>query len=650
MTYFIDTEINEIPIGITLRGCNPNKANEIEELLRATLKKISQNGISLELIENAIHQLELARSEITGDAAPFGLSLFMRSALLKQHGVNPEQGLKIHSLFNQLRQHVLLDSSYFSQLIQKYYLDNQHFVRIVMLPDANLQAQEEEEEKLLLERIKANLTQQQVEDILHQTQELADFQKEQEEEDDDVLPKITLAEVPIATRDYSLIQQKNGVLDTFHHSVFTNEIIYADLAFPLVDFTEDELFFLRLFELILPQVGCGKRNYIENLGYIQGHTGGIDASISLNLQAQNCKDFHPMFHLRGKSLYRKASKLFPLILDTLESADLTDLNRLKEIIFKQFTGMESRLSQSALRYAINLSSSALNTGAKVANDLYGLPYFWKMREIVQDFDKQAPYVLSKLQNIQERIRSVEKPQLITSCDSRMYDELKGHGFYGLKQMELGASTPWKGNFPLNSVLSQGRVIASPVAFIGKVFPTVSYILPYAPALNVAAHLFDNLTLHPLIREKGGAYGGGAVSNSTSGNFYFYSYRDPNITKTLSAFQEAIDVVARGDFDESDIDEGKLEKAQTFDSPVAPGSRGEIAFNWQLTGKTHDLRQKFRTKLLALTKEDIIEAVREVIVPQFNTGATVVFAGKNLLEEENKKLEAEGFAPLLIENI
>ena len=58
------------------------------------------------------------------------------------------------------------------------------------------------------------------------------------------------------------------------------------------------------------------------------------------------------------------------------------------------------------------------------------------------------------------------------------------------------------------------------------------------ALSIAAFLFDNLTLHTRIREQGGAYGGGSVSNALSGSFYFYSYRDPNIVSTFKAFEDS----------------------------------------------------------------------------------------------------------------
>jgi hypothetical protein len=194
------------------------------------------------------------------------------------------------------------------------------------------------------------------------------------------------------------------------------------------------------------------------------------------------------------------------------------------------------------------------------------------------------------------------------------------------------------------------MIASPVAFIGKVFPTVSYTHPHAPALSVAAHLFDNLTLHRRIREQGGAYGGGATSNALSGNFYFYSYRDPNVASTLAAFQEAVEDILSGNFEESDLEEAKFEMIQALDSPISPGSQGDVAYGWLCEGRTLSLRQSYRTKLLTLSRQDVIDAVGSIIYPAIGKGAEVVFAGKDLLEQANADLQANGKPPLILETV
>lgn len=647
---FIDLEVSEIPWLITMRGCNPHQVKAIEDLILTTLEQICQKGIPLEMIENSIHQLELHRSEITGDHAPFGLSLFMRSALLKQHGANPEEGLKIHSLFDQLRHHVLADPTYLPSLIRKHLIHNTHRVTVVLKPDPNLDMQEAEAERTKLAAIKESLTPEQAQQIVKQAVELAHFQQKQEEEDIDILPKVSLDDVPPATKDYPLIQEKVGNLDVFHHATFTNDIVYADLSFDLPNLEESDLPYLRLLTIILTQMGAGDRNYVENLEYMQAHTGGIYSGISLNLQAQDYNQFSPTFHIRGKALRHKMSKLFALIHETVAQPKLDDFSRFKEILLKHFTGLEGRLNQSALKYAINLSASALNVASKVADDLYGLQYYWKLREIVRNFDEQGPAVLEKLHKLLKQIMGLEHPHLILSCDAEAYDEMKRHRFYGLANIETFPFVPWKGEYPLQTIPSQGRIIASPVAFTGQVFATIPYTHPYAPALAVAAFLFDNLILHPQIREQGGAYGGGAVANSLAGNFYFYSYRDPNIATTIKSFKQAIDTIIQGDFEDSDLEEAKLEMIQSLDAPISPGSRSEVAYGWWKEGRTFEIRQTFRNRLLTLTKEEVMEAVKTIILPHSEKGAIVVFAGKELLEKENLILKREGIPPLKIESI
>lgn len=647
---FIDVEINEIPMGVILKGCRPEHADTLETVLFDALRRISEEGIPIQLVENAIHQLEFHGSEITGDHAPFGLSLFMRSGLLKQHGAAPEQGLMMHSLFEQIRQQTVEDPFFFSNLINKYLLDNTHFTRIVMQPDKNLEEEEANQERKLLNQLKASMSPKMIQEIVDKAEELEDFQKQQEEDDIDVLPQVTLKDVSLKSKNYELIEEKAGNLTLFHHHVFTNDIVYADLVFELPDLAEEDLIYLRLLMVVLTQMGCKDRSYAENLDFIQANTGGIGAGVSLNLQARDHNLFSPTFHLRGKALHRKAPKLFALLQDTVTAARLNDLHRLKEIIVKHFTAMESRLNQSALKYAINLSASAMNVPSKIANDLYGLNYYWKVRDILKHFDKEGPILLSKLLELQKQVLCLDHPQLVISCDAKTFDELKAHKFYGLEDLETHGYKPWTSNYPLNAIPSQGRFIASPVAFIGKVFPTVSYNHPDAPGLNIASFLFDNLTLHRRIREQGGAYGGGSVSNPLSGNFYFYSYRDPNITSTLGAFEEAVQNIINGNFNDSDIEAAKLEMIQSWDTPISPGSQAEVAYGWKREGRTLELRQTFRNQTLALTKENIIGAVDRQIVTNMNKGATVIFAGKEILEKANQEFSENGQPTLTLERI
>src|SRR5438445_13736517 len=66
----------EVPYSIYLEGCKPEDADALELLLKQTLVRIANEGIPQERIDNALHQLELASSEIGHSGSPFGLALF----------------------------------------------------------------------------------------------------------------------------------------------------------------------------------------------------------------------------------------------------------------------------------------------------------------------------------------------------------------------------------------------------------------------------------------------------------------------------------------------------------------------------------------------------------------------------------------------
>ena len=574
----------------------------------------------------------------------------MRSALLKQHGASPEEGLKIHSLFEFLRKKLLENPNYLTNLLEKHLLNNPHFVRVLLEPNKEMEAQQLTAERAKLDKVKENLSASEIQKIIDDAEELSKFQKFQEEVDLDVLPKLTLKDVSPVIRSYELNKETIGSFNVYHHACFTNEIIYADLFFNLPYLKEDELTYARLFTVLLAQMGCADRNYAQNLEFIQANTGGISTHLSLNIQAGDSNKMIPSLSLRAKALHRKLPLLFKLLKETSTSVDFKDHSRLKEVIQKHFTGLESSLNQNSLRYALNLSSSGLSHPSHIANAWYGLDYYWKIKEIAQNFDEHKEELIKNLIEMKHRLLNVENPDIVLSCDAAAYNEIKGNQFYGLLDIPLKSPSPWESHFKLKSLPSQGRVIQSPVAFIGKVFNTVPYTNKYSPALSIAGHLFDNLTLHSSIREQGGAYGGGASSNAISGNFYFYSYRDPNIVSSLQAFEASINRIIKGNFDEEDLTEAKLEMIQAMDAPVSPGSRADLAYVWLKEGKTAEIRQAFRNKLLSLTKKDVIEAVRSEILPKWKNGATVVFAGQELLEKENAVLQESYQQPLKIERV
>ena len=646
----LDDDITEVPWVIVLKGCNPENADALEKLLLGRLQEIAKEGISEDLIDAAIHQAEFYRSEITGNSQPFGLTLFMRSALLKQHGGDAENGLVIHTLFAKLRQRMAASPRFFSELIEKYMIKNPHRLRLILSPDPELAQREESEERNRLDAIKAGLDSTQIQEVILDSERLYKYQEKQLSQNIDCLPKVTLADVPPQPRDFPLAREFCGSLEVFHHDCFTNGIVYADLIYPLPELTDEELPYVRLLTNLIGEVGCGGRDYVETLEYIQAHTGGIGASLNLNVQAADKKRYHPALHIRGKVLHHKMDKLFTLLCDNVQSLDLTDRNRLKEIIQKHFTALEGGLVNNSMRYAQTFSASGLDATSYLTSRWAGLDYFQTIRELAHHLDERLDELVSKLIGIRDRLFPLENAQLVLSCQDEYYIELKEHAFYGLQDIAGKKFAPWVDNFNPTLPGSEGRIVASPVAFIALTLPTAGYADKASPALNIAANLLQNKTLHHLIREEGGAYGGGSDTNPMCGHFYFYSYRDPHVADTYKAFQKALVDAMAGQFSDQDLEEAKLEVIQDFDSPIAPGSRASVAFGWLVTGKTMEMRRQYRQKTLAATKEEIISALKENVGNRLLDFPLIVFGGKELLEKENNLLKEAGFPTLDIQKI
>lgn len=649
-TAYLDTENVDVPFVITLRGCRAEDADKLEQIMQDTLKKVVESGIPEKFIESALHQLEHDRLEIGPDGGPFGLSLFGRSALLKQHGGKAEDGLRIHSLFQELRNTIAENPNFLKELIVQYLIANPHFVRIGMQPSKNLADEEEKFERERLDRIRKTLSLSDVEKIVATSIRLKEFQEKDDAHEIALLPKISLKDVPRKARDFVLKNEKINNVNVFHHPTFTNHILYTSLIFPTPEVPPQDLWLLRLFSILLPQVGCANRNYQENLEFVQEHTGGVGAGFAFNPQAYNPLEFSPTLHIKGKALYRKADKLFQLLVETVLSADFSDMKRLKELIHKHYTNLNTSLTSNALRYALSLSASGLDPLNALSNEWNGLDYFWKIKHLSHHFDEEALHLQQKLIKMKELLLLNQGAECIITCDETLYSTYAENGFGGIVDLPLKSFSPWKNTVHVPKVTPQARIISSQVAFTAKAFPGVSFENSNAPYLSLASHLFQNTCLHKRIREQGGAYGGGASSNPSAGIFSFYAYRDPNVTTTLIAFQEAIDKIVSLDFDESDIEEAKLEVLQALDAPIPPSSRGEVAYSFWKEGKSYALRQAFRDGIMDATAQNIKEAVEKEIVPNYMKGTPVIFSGKELIERENKKLHELELPEFKIEKI
>ncbi|MDB2614028.1 insulinase family protein [Chlamydiales bacterium] len=633
-----DSELVEVPVGIDFYGCQKENTEALVELLDSLLIEFANRPFDKEMVESALHQIEFSRSEIGGSRYPYGLILYFRAGLIKQQGGSPEEALKIHSIFNSLREKFQNDPTYFNKIIKKWFVENPHKIITKLIPDKELESKEQKQEEEKLAEIKKSLTKEEIENIIEQAKELELSQKEVSDEEKECLPKITLDEIPNDVPDYPLTIKEHEHITSYHHNCFTNHITYASLAFELPHIEESEIPILRLFNLVITEMGTDNKSYEEMLNWMQATTGGLACSIGINQSANDYKKCKPTIHLTGKALERNTQNLFSIMNAYLKGANFSDQNRLKEIVNKHYIGLQSSITSNAINYCRSLAKQGDSIPNYLMNKMWGLDWYWQVKEWMETIDQSLPMLISRLNALKEKLFS-SKPDLILSCSKEQYKTLEEANFYELGIHFKKMGQVWQGNYPLKKVPSQARIIAAPISYCTK---SLSTSIPFnhqdiAP-LTLASYLFDNKFLHREIREKGGAYGGGSSLSSMGGSFDFYSYRDPQIAGTLKVFESTPKHLVSDPLTNNDLDEAKLEFIQDMDTPIDPGARAIKAYGWNREEKTKEMRQAYRNQVLHLTVDQIKDAVKRKLDNRKNPGCIVIMAGKELIEKENLLLK------------
>ncbi len=627
---FLDPELSEVPYLLVCKGCNSAHAEALEALIFKTLREIAQKGIPSYLIEASLHQLELSRTEIGNEQGPFGLSLFLRAGLVQQQGGKPEKALKIHTLFAQLREK-LKNPDFLPHLIYQMLIENRHRVRAVMRPDAKLLEKEQEEENKKLQKLSETLSLEQKKQIVQVMKHLEEFQKAEEHQNLDCLPKVTLDDVPVMTRHFPLKQMEN----VFFHPTFTNGFVYVDLVMDLPFLSVPELPYAQLFVSLMPELGVGKRDYVKNLEFLQAYVGGLSGLLALYPSMEDPTRINPALVLRSKALERHAPMMLKILKEWALECRFDETDRIKELIEQLHTALQQKLTKNSLRYASVQALSGLSPVGYISEQWQGLSYFQWIQKIAQDLPSHLPAIIEKLHDLKERLISLKNPHLVLTCSQKAYDNLPLSEFWDFPSRAYHA---WQTPSPPLPALSQFRPIASPVFFTCQGLKTASYLNPHAPALATASQLMDHLVLHPKIREQGGAYGAGTTYAPALGHFTFHTFRDPHLASSLKTFKEAVEAIAQGSFTLEDLEAAKLESIQALDSPIAPANQGALSYAFLREGRSLEHRQHFRDRLLSLTPQEIMRAVQHELRPRLEKSVVVSLGAEEFFEKENLLLQ------------
>lgn len=596
----LEDSYRELVFCCGLSGSEASNADELEQKILEIIEQTAEQGLSEQRLNAILHQIELSHREVRGDGFPYGLQLILSALSSATHRGDPVDLLDLEPALHYLREQAQ-QPDYVKNLMQRWLLNNHHRVRLVMTPNQQLSAKRQQAEKEQLASIKAGLSDAQAQELIDKAKALE--LRQAQIDDDSLLPKVTLADVPA---NIANIQGQCNEIQQFpHHSYAqgTNGLAYQQLVIPVPAIADNLVPYLPLYAQVLSELGIGDKNFEEVQHWQSESVGNIAAFHSFRASREDEQDVEGYIIFSAKALASKQDEMAELLQATLQGVRFDELDRLGDLIRQQGERAEQSITGRGHSFAMTAAGQNLSPLAKLSENWSGLTAVrrlksWQKQSQDQEFLQE---LANKLQSIHLAVRTM--PVRILSIAEQEH----------LAAMEKTIAALWQEQNPSNfqfavePTRSHSKIAwlaNSQVNFCAKAYATVPSGHEDSAALNVLAAFMRNGFLHTAIREKGGAYGGGASQDNNTATFRFYSYRDPRISGTLADFDKAIDWLLEVEHKPAQLEEAILSIISSTDKPGSPAGEAKQAFYNELFGRSYEVRKAYRQQILSVTLDDI----------------------------------------------
>ena len=614
-----------------MKGIDPADAPKVEALILETLGDIARTGFPAEQLEAAANTFEFSLRENNTGSYPRGM-VYMFNALGNWlHDGDPLAALHFEDALAALKQKA--GEGHFARKITRLFLDNTHRTTVTLRADPEQGAREAAHEAQILADMRAGMDEAALARTVSETEKLKALQ---DAVDDPAMlakiPTLTLGDLPRETRTVPIDIGTLGDVRLFRHDLPTLGIIYLDLGFDLHVLDRELLPYLPLFGRALLQTGTGRQDFVSLTQRIGRSTGGIAQHRGLSAR-QGSDGSAAWFFLSGKAVPDRMEEMLAIMGDVLLDARLDNRERFRQMALEEKAGFEARLVPSGNAIVDTRLKSGLTEASWVAEQLGGISYLGFVRDLVKRVDSDWDGVLAALRRIRDTLFNRGRMLVNVTADGVLWDRAESEIASFLQRLpdEQFAFADWKAE---RQPRSEGLIIPAQVNYVGKGANLRQLGFEMTGASSVVLKFLNTTYLWDKVRVQGGAYGGSSRFDLTSGNFSFLSYRDPNLLKTLDAYDGASKAL-RTAIGENDLQRSIIGVIGDVDGYEFPDAKGYSSMWRHLTGTTDAIRQQRRDEILGTTEADF-RRMADAVEAVARHGHVVVLGGEAAIKAANEQ--------------
>ena len=624
-----DAGILQPVFSFVAKNANASQADEFESIIENTLKEVVKTGINKEALLAGINSSEFKFREADFGQFPKGL-LFGLNCLDSWlfDDMKPFIHLECLDTFAKLRRAV--DTDYFEKLIQEYLLDNTHGSSVTVKPKRGLGNEKEEALAKELSDYKASLSDEEIKKLIEDTEHLKKYQEEPSSDEDlRKLPMLTRADMKKNAMPFSNIEDELLDVKVVRHDIESNGIDYISFLFDAGDFEQSELGYLGFFTNALGLVSTEKYSYTDLANATNIYTGGISTGTASHPDIKDRNNFVFKFEVKLKVLEKNLDKALELMEQMLLTSDFTDTKRLGELVAQIKARLQANLSSSGHLVAAMRSMSSFSRYALYQDELKGIAFYRSICRIEKELSESPERVSDKLAAIAKKLFARNRMLISFTGNNEAYGNAKP----SLEKVITGfnkISTIGKQAEVHFNTAKEAFIDASQIQYVAKTGDFVCEGYEYTGALRLLRIILSYDYLWINVRVKGGAYG---CMNTflRSGESYFVSYRDPNLSDTLDVYDRIPEYIKSFSPDERDMTKYIIGTFSALDTPMNPEAKGSRSLSAYLEGITYEQIQKERDEILNAQPEDI-RRLADLVEAVLKKDSICVIGNENMIKE------------------
>lgn len=591
------------------------------------LNKIVENGIDLNLIKSVLNTMNFSLKE-KNDNPTKGIVYLLNTYDTWLYDISPIEGLDFSETLDYINDN--LENGIFEKYIKENILDNSHKLIVVHKPKFGLNELKDEAVNESLKNLADSLGEQEKITLQKQREAMEEFQnKEDSPEDKKTIPTLELTDVnskfdPI---NREVFKKDNHAYVT--HALPTSGIDYINLVFDINHIEKSELPYVSLLTDVIGLIDTKNYDYQTLFNKIYIETGGV--AITMGSYEKENEDFlNRIVTVSTKIFSENIKNATDVLKELLFNTIFTNEKRLKELINLFY----SRIEMNLLDYAHQIMLNRVNSHNFVMNNFNemtsGIDAYLFYKGLLK---AELSTVLEKLKSLYDRVFNANNLVINLTSDFTNKEGLFTNLDTLVSELNQEVIEPIAYEFEPKTT-KEAFIASSDVSYVSIGNDLGKYGYEYQGDATVISNILTNAYLYNEIRAKGGAYGAGMVINNKNA-FATYSYRDPNVTKTIDIYKNIPTFMKGFEISEEDLKPFIIGAIGKFDPPLTERGKGLKDLDMYLRNKSYKTMED-NVEQAKNTDIDKIKNLADTLELAIEDMSLSVLSGRNNIES-NKEL-------------